>query len=121
MNARPALAAALLAGAALVAPHDAWADTAIRARYLCQGRPDATSVTALFFNQTPSAVVLLAGREGAIRLAQQPAGSGARYSDGNDTFWIKGDQAIWTRGRAPAITCQASPGGVSSDSPAPTR
>jgi membrane-bound inhibitor of C-type lysozyme len=115
---RLALAALLLTSGTLIAPHGARADTAIRARYLCQGRFDATDVTALFFNKAPGAVVLLVGSEGATRLPQLPAASGARYGDGNEEFWIKGDQATWTLGRAPAMTCKT---GVSSGSRAPTR
>jgi hypothetical protein len=37
------------------------ADGAIRAESLGKGRFDATRVTAFFFNQDPSAVVLLVG------------------------------------------------------------
>ena len=97
---------------------NARAEDAIRAHYLCLGRFDATDVTALFFNKAPGAVVLLVGSEGATRLPQLPAASGARYGDGNEAFWIKGDQATWTLGRAPAMTCKT---GVSSGSRAPTR
>ena len=94
-----ALAAALLPG---LAP--ARADEGIRADYLCKGRFDATRVTAFFFNEAPSAVVLLVG-ESARRLPQAMAASGARYASGEESFWIKGDTATWQLGKAPAYTC----------------
>ena len=97
----------------LAQPGGAAAETAIRVRYLCTGRFDATDVTALFFNQAPAEVVLLVGSEGATRLPQQRSASGARYANGDETFWIKGDQASWTRGRAPAMACKVGSSGVS--------
>ncbi len=118
---RMALATLLTASASLSSNGSASAEEAIRAHYLCLGRFDATDVTALFFNKAPGEVVLLVGSEGATRLPQQPAASGARYGDGNEEFWIKGDQATWTRGRAPTMACKAGSSGVSSGSPAPTR
>ena len=85
------------------------AEEGIRARYLCRGRFDALELTALFFNRPPAAVVLLEG-ETARRLPQLAAASGARYGEGEETFWIKGDQATWQRGTAPAYSCgPASP------------
>ena len=116
-----ALAALLTASASLSSCSSARAEEAIRARYLCLGRFDATDVTALFFNKAPGEVVLLVGSEGATRLRQQQAASGARYGDGDEEFWIKGDQATWTRGRARTLTCKTGSSGVSSGSPAPTR
>ncbi|MEB3234949.1 MAG: MliC family protein [Cyanobacteriota bacterium] len=92
------------------------AEEPIRANYLCSGRFDATEVRALFFNGQPSEVVLLSGSEGASRLLQQPSGSGARYGDDNEQFWIKGDQASWQRGRARTLQCK-----LSSGSQGPTR
>lgn len=80
------------------------ADEGIRAEYLCKGRFDATRVTAFFFNQAPSAVVLLVG-ESARRLPQAMGASGARYVSGEETFWIKGDTATWQLGKAPAYAC----------------
>ena len=115
------LTALLTASASLGPQERANAEAAIRASYLCLGRFDATDVTALFFNKTPGEVVLLVGSEGATRLPQQQAASGARYSDGNEEFWIKGDQASWRRGRAPAMACKAGSSGVSSGSREPTR
>ena len=94
-----ALAAAVLP---VLAP--ARADEGIRADYLCKGRFDATRVTAFFFNEAPSTVVLLVG-ESARRLPQAMGASGARYVSGEETFWIKGDTATWQLGKAPAYTC----------------
>jgi membrane-bound inhibitor of C-type lysozyme len=96
-----ALAAGLLVGL----PAGAWAEAGIRADYLCKGRFDASEITAFFFNDTPSAVVLLEG-EGATRLPRTVSASGVRYSDGEQSFWVKGDRASWQRGQAPARACE---------------
>ena len=104
---------ALATGLPLLAqPGRAAADEAIRVHYLCTGRFDATDVTALFFNQEPAEVVLLVGSAGATRLPQQRSASGARYANGDEEFWIKGDQASWARGRAPAMACKVGRSGV---------
>ena len=100
----------LAASAALMPSAGGRAEEAIRARYVCKGEFDATEVTALFFNGRPSEVVLLTGSEGATRLLQGPSGSGARYGQGDDVFWIKGDQATWQQGRARALQCEVSSG-----------
>ncbi len=96
-----ALVAAVLSG---VGP--ARADEGIRAEYSCKGRFDATAVTAFFFNQAPSAVVLLVG-ESARRLPQAMGASGARYASGEESFWIKGDTATWQLGATPAYVCES--------------
>ncbi|MFO0104070.1 MAG: MliC family protein, partial [Cyanobium sp.] len=84
---RPGPAAGALAAALLAAlPAAAWAEAGLRADYLCKGRFDASAVTAFVFNGTPSAVVLLEG-EGATRLPHAVSASGARYSDGAQSFW----------------------------------
>ncbi|MFM7454770.1 MAG: MliC family protein [Cyanobium sp.] len=106
---RPGPAAGALAAALLAAlPAAAWAEAGLRADYLCQGRFDASAVTAFFFNGTPSAVVLLEG-EGATRLPRAVSASGARYSDGEQSFWVKGDRASWQQGQAPARSCEPRP------------
>lgn len=71
-----------------------------RVDYSCHGPSGHRAITALLFNQPPAEVILLKenGQAGAVRLLQQPAASGARYSDGDQTFWIKGDTATYTRG-----------------------
>lgn len=79
-------------------------EAAIRATYLCQGRFDAVRLTALFFNAEPREVVLLQGEQ-ATRLPQQPSGSGARYGAGNQSFWLKGDQATWQFAAGAAYSC----------------
>ncbi|MEB3198901.1 MAG: MliC family protein [Synechococcaceae cyanobacterium] len=84
------------------------AEEAIRADYRCLGRFDASDVTALFFRRSPAEVVLLEGLQ-AVRLPQALAASGARYSDGRDSFWVKGDQASWSRGKAPTRQCIPRP------------
>lgn len=104
----PAVLPLALLALALLGPLSAAAvraETPIRARYLCKGRFDASVVTALFFNRAPSEVILLEGSEGATRLQQLPAASGARYGDGDAIFWIKGDQATWQRSKAVTLQC----------------
>jgi membrane-bound inhibitor of C-type lysozyme len=59
----------------------------------------------LFFNRPPAELVLLVG-ETATRLPQLQAASGARYGAADQQFWIKGDRAVWTLGRAPAMACE---------------
>ncbi|WP_152669468.1 MliC family protein [Synechococcus sp. GFB01] len=92
------LALVALAGAARAEP-------GIRAEYRCGEGPDAERVTVFFFNQTPSAAVLLTGRQ-ATRLAITHTASGARYGDAEQSFWVKGDRALWERGQAPALRCE---------------
>ena len=89
---------------AAAVPVAAAPEAAIRAPYLCQGRFDAVRLTALFFNGEPREVVLLQGEQ-ATRLPQQPSGSGARYGAGNQTFWLKGDQATWQFGSGATYSC----------------
>ena len=100
--------AALVAGLIAALPADSWAEAGIRADYLCKGRFDASELTAVFFKGTPSAVVLLEG-EGATLLPQTISASGARYSDGDQSFWVKGDRASWQQGQAPARACEPRP------------
>ena len=94
------LLSALVAVPAVAAEPEA----AIRATYLCQGRFDAVRLTALFFNGEPREVVLLQGEQ-AIRLPQQPSGSGARYGAGSQSFWLKGDQATWQFAAGATYSC----------------
>ncbi len=47
--------------------------------------------------------------EGATRLPQTVSASGARYSDGEQSFWVKGDRATWQMGQAPARSCEPRP------------
>jgi membrane-bound inhibitor of C-type lysozyme len=100
--------AALVAGLIVGLPAESWAEAGIRADYLCKGRFDASALTVFFFNGTPSAVVLLEG-EGATRLPQTISASGVRYSDGDQSFWVKGDRASWQQGQAPARACEPRP------------
>ncbi len=68
-------------------------------RYACHGEFDVRSIWALFFHQQPAEVILIhAGTHSGDRLLQRRSGSGARYGDGDQTFWIKGDTATWQRG-----------------------
>lgn len=59
------------------------------------------SVTALFFRAEPPAVVLLQGEDlqgvAATRLRLRRSGSGARYAEAGQEFWVKGGQAWWRR------------------------
>lgn len=105
-----ALLSTLIAAAAeLASPAGALAEEPIRANYLCKGTFDATEVRALFFNSPPSEVILLTGTEGASRLPQRRSASGARYADGDEVFWVKGDRASWQRGKARALDCETQP------------
>jgi membrane-bound inhibitor of C-type lysozyme len=63
----------------------------------------------LFFNQAPAELVLLEG-ESATRLPQLPSADGGRYGSADQEFWIKGDRAVWSLGRAPAMACEAQAG-----------
>jgi len=96
--------AALLGLLSLLPAGAAEPEAAIRATYLCQGRFDAVRLTALFFNGEPREVVLLQGEQ-ATRLPQQPSGSGARYGAGNQSFWLKGDQATWQFAAGATYSC----------------
>lgn len=102
---RPVLLGVLWLAAA---PRLVRAEPGLRADYLCKGRFDASAVTAFFFNDSPRAVVLLEG-EGATRLPQAVSASGARYSDGAQSFWVKGERASWQQGQAPARHCEPRP------------
>lgn len=105
---RPRAGAAMgaLAAALLVAlPVASRGEEGLRADYLCKGHFDASEVTAFFFNGTPDVVVLLVG-EGATLLPRAMSGSGARYSDGGQTFWVKGERATWQQGQAPTRNCE---------------
>ena len=100
----PVLSAVVAVPAVAVPAMAVEPEAAIRATYLCQGRFDAVRLTALFFNGEPREVVLLQGEQ-AIRLPQQPSGSGARYGAANQSFWLKGDQATWQFGAGAAYSC----------------
>ena len=76
-----------------------------RATFRCLGRFDAVEATALFFNREPAELVLLVG-ETATRLPRVLAASGVRYGAADQVFWIKGDRASWSLGKAPAMACQ---------------
>ena len=100
----PVLSAVVAVPAVAVPAMAVEPEAAIRATYLCQGRFDAVRLTALFFNGEPREVVLLQGEQ-AIRLPQQPSGSGARYGAANQSFWLKGDQATWQFGAGATYSC----------------
>ena len=90
-----------------IAPQRALAEEPAQVvRYGCQGKSDVRSIWALFFNQQPAEVILIdAGAHSGDRLLQGRSASGARYSDGDQVFWIKGDTATWQRGGT--YRCQA--------------
>ena len=105
-----ALLLAVLSGLTLLAaPPASRAEEPIQAHYMCKGLLDAAEVRALFFNQAPGEVVLLTGSEGATRLLQQRSADGARYAEGNESFWVKGDRAIWQRGTSKTLQCDPAP------------
>lgn len=88
-----------------VLPVAVQAEPGIRAEYRCLGRFDAVDVTAFFFNQDPSEVVLLEGQS-ATRLPRLPSGDGGRYGAADQEFWIKGDRARWSRAKSVVMQCQ---------------
>lgn len=101
------LAGLFAAPALRAAPSAREPEQAIRARYLCTGRFDAVELTALFFNEDPSEVILLVG-ETATRLPRQLAASGSRYAGGDQEFWIKGERARWRLGPHPAAKMECT-------------
>ena len=54
--------------------------------------------------ESDMAVLGLPDRE--LRLPQVVSGSGARYSDGETTFWIKGDEATLEIDGKPLLNCR---------------
>jgi membrane-bound inhibitor of C-type lysozyme len=97
--------AALSAGVAitslgLITPQVAVAEEPAHVvHYACRGAFDVRSIWALFFHQQPAEVILIhAGTHSGDRLLQRRSASGARYGDGDQEFWIKGDTATWQRG-----------------------
>lgn len=71
--------------------------------YTCPGFNDVISVT--FINAgDPMAVVQW--QDVTKVLSQGAAASGARYSDGQVTFWTKGDSAQFTTPTGKTVTCQ---------------
>lgn len=97
-----------LAGLSLLAtmPVAVQAQTGIRADYRCHGRFDAVDITAFFFNQAPSELVLVEGQS-AIRLPQLPSADGGRYGAAGQVFWITGDRARWIRAKGVEMPCQS--------------
>lgn len=51
--------------------------------------------------------VIIPGRA-QLRLPQVASASGARYSNGNITFWNKGSEGQWIVGERPPVTCQSA-------------
>ena len=102
---RPSALAALCAGLVITSLVPITAQGALAeepahvVRYACHGEFDVRSIWALFFHQQPAEVILIhAGTHSGDRLLQRRSGSGAHYSDGDQTFWIKGESATWQRG-----------------------
>ncbi len=55
-------------------------------------------------------IVFLTVREKTFSLHRMSSASGIKYSDGNTTFWIKGDTAfVETNGRTEFNNCSAEP------------
>jgi membrane-bound inhibitor of C-type lysozyme len=61
--------------------------------YQCEG---SQSFTVEFVDNAKSALFTLNGK--TLKLPQAISGSGARYSDGHTTLWIKGDGAFVMEG-----------------------
>jgi membrane-bound inhibitor of C-type lysozyme len=58
-------------------------------------------------------IVFLMTREKTFYLHRMPSTSGVKYSDGNTTFWIKGDTAfVETDGRTEFKNCSVKPNGA---------
>jgi len=61
--------------------------------YDCTGGATAERIEARYETASDTVTVLFDGR--TYRLPQTPSGSGARYSNGSSTWWVKGDEALW--------------------------
>lgn len=88
----------LMAALALAAPAPALAQQRAFS-YRCE---DGTTLTATF-SQKPAQVTLRLGAKRMV-LPQGRSGSGARYIKDRTTFWIKGKDATFARGRR-STTC----------------
>jgi len=64
----------------------------IEAVYRCE---DGKKIHATFV-KNPSQVILVFGPGHVLRLKQALSASGARYSDGINEFWVKGNKATLT-------------------------
>lgn len=92
----------ILTAALFVAPASA---KTIKASYKCS---DGTRLTASF--HTPSqglGSVTLYNRSSGKKtdLLQGPSADGGRYVSGKTQFWVKGNQATWTR-KGKDVTCR---------------
>ena len=70
-------------------------------QYGCSGEFDYREMTVLFFDSSPAEVVLRWRMNGAdrggIRLLRQRSAAGVRYTDGSQSFWVKGKSATYQR------------------------
>ncbi len=73
--------------------------------YICD---DGRSFVAEFYEKAD--IVFLNTRGRTISLHRIPSTSGVKYTDGNTTFWIKGDTAfVETDGRIEFNNCSVKP------------
>jgi membrane-bound inhibitor of C-type lysozyme len=64
-------------------------DDKILATFVC---PDGTEIPAEFDNAAGTVTITLSGE--SLTLPRAESASGARYSDGSNNFWNKGDEAL---------------------------
>ncbi|MET0430346.1 MAG: MliC family protein [Microvirga sp.] len=111
MIARCALILCLLGLLGLLPPTPAAAAPSgpapVTARYACS---DGSRLTALFAPPGAAGASVLLRRPGSrrpTRLPQVLSADGGRYAAGDQEFWIKGNAATYTRGRA-VVTCRTA-------------
>lgn len=63
--------------------------------YVCDGL-DVPVISAVFINVGDPSLAVLTWRDGFMVMPQVISGSGARYSNGKSSFWIKGKEAQLT-------------------------
>ncbi len=73
--------------------------------YACD---EGRSFVAEFYEKVDIVFLMTPGK--TFSLHRMPSASGAKYSDGNTTLWIKGDTAfVETNGRAEFKNCSVKP------------
>ena len=97
----PLLAAFLLAACADTPDRDRPIEAA-PTLYSCA---DGTLAAAVFIDGRDPAVLLSIDGAPSLRLPQEEAASGARYSDGSTTFWTRGEGEAMLGGSSGQTTC----------------
>ena len=79
---------------------------AMTSQYVCD---DGTRFSAQFDNSRAYSIAILSFSDGPeVPLIQVESGSGARYSNGDDTLSTEGDSAVLGRVGKPDVNCQAT-------------